>query len=264
MPTCFVIQPFDAGPFDKRYDDTVAPAIAAAGLDPYRVDRDPRVTIPIDQIEEGIRTSQACVADISSNNPNVWFELGYAFALGKPVVLFALDDPTRRFPFDIQHRHVVRYKTDSASDFETLRDEITTRLQAILAKEERLERAVQPTSIAEIEGLSQLELVALVSIAENIDTPASGVSTYTVRNDMERAGFTRVAVTLALGQLASKGFVSYQEERDWNDNSYVAYSLTDKGMNWLYQNQGHLVLRRDNPEPATPSPTFDDDDEVPF
>lgn len=42
MSTCFVIQPFDGGPFDKRYDDVIAPAIVAAGLEPYRVDRDPR------------------------------------------------------------------------------------------------------------------------------------------------------------------------------------------------------------------------------
>jgi len=260
MPTCFVIQPFDGGPFDKRYEDTVAPAIEAAGLEPYRVDRDLGATILIDQIEEGIRTAQACVADISTNNQNVWFELGYAIASGKPVVLLALDEPNRKFPFDIQHRPVVRYRTDSASDFDNLRDQITSRLKAILAKEEKLERVVQPTSIADVEGLSQHELVALVAIAENIDTPVSGVSAYTVRNDMERAGFTRVAVTLALGQLARKGFVTHHEERDWND-SYTAYSLTEHGINWLYQYQDLLVLRRDLPTPAPASRKDEEDDE---
>jgi len=232
-----VIQPFDRGPFDKRYEDTIAPAIAAAGLEPYRVDRDPGVVIPIDQIEEGIKTSQACVADITTDNPNVWFELGFAIALSKPVVLLAADDPDRRFPFDVQHRHIIRYLTDSASDFATLQAEITSRLVAILAKEERLERVVQPTSIAEVEGLSHHELVALVSIAENIDAPFSAVSAHTVRKDMERSGSTRVAVTLALGQLARKGFVTYKEERDWNE-LYTSYSLTDEGMNWLFQHQG--------------------------
>ena len=34
MPTCFVIQPFDKGPFDKRYDDVLDPAIRAALLEP--------------------------------------------------------------------------------------------------------------------------------------------------------------------------------------------------------------------------------------
>ena len=87
MGICFVIQPFDAGPFDKRYEDVFVPAIEDAGLEPYRVDRDPAATIPIQDIEEGIRRADSCLADISLSNPNVWFELGFAIAAGKPVVL---------------------------------------------------------------------------------------------------------------------------------------------------------------------------------
>ena len=33
MPTCFVIQPFDNGKYDKRYEDTFKPAIEAAELE---------------------------------------------------------------------------------------------------------------------------------------------------------------------------------------------------------------------------------------
>ncbi|MBU0719064.1 MAG: hypothetical protein KJ749_12505 [Planctomycetes bacterium] len=44
MGRCFVIQPFDdGGEFDKRYEDVFLPAIRDAGLEPYRVDRDPSV-----------------------------------------------------------------------------------------------------------------------------------------------------------------------------------------------------------------------------
>jgi nucleoside 2-deoxyribosyltransferase len=120
MPTCFVIQPFDGGAFDKRYEDIFVPAIEAAGLEPYRVDRDPSATIPIDEIEAGIRKADACLADISLSNPNVWFELGYAIASAKPVVLVCVDAPDRRFPFDIQHRAVIVYRTESARDFDGL------------------------------------------------------------------------------------------------------------------------------------------------
>jgi hypothetical protein len=81
MPICFVIQPFDGGPFDKRYEDIFVPAIEAAGLEPYRVDRDPAAMIPIDDIQVGIRKADACLADISSPNPNVWFGLGFASIL---------------------------------------------------------------------------------------------------------------------------------------------------------------------------------------
>ena len=55
MQTCFIIQPFDKGKFDKRFEDTFRPAIEEAGLEAYRVDQDPNVEIPIEAIEEGIR-----------------------------------------------------------------------------------------------------------------------------------------------------------------------------------------------------------------
>ena len=41
----------------------------------------------IDGIEKGIRDSVTCLADISESNQNVWYELGFAFATGTPVVM---------------------------------------------------------------------------------------------------------------------------------------------------------------------------------
>lgn len=98
MATCFVIQPFDKGPFDKRYEDVFAPAISAVGLEPYRVDRDPGASIPIEQIETGIRNSDVCLADITTDNPNVWFELGFAIASQKEVVLVCSEERKAGFP----------------------------------------------------------------------------------------------------------------------------------------------------------------------
>jgi nucleoside 2-deoxyribosyltransferase len=127
MPTCFVIQPFDGGPFDKRYEDTLAPAIRAAGIDPYRVDRDENAVIPIESIEEGIRRADVCLADITTDNPNVWLEVGFALASGKSVVLVCSHERVK-FPFDVQHRTIIRYKTEAKRDFETLADQVTKRL----------------------------------------------------------------------------------------------------------------------------------------
>jgi len=80
---CFVIQPFDSGgKFDKRFKDLLKPALAEAGLEVYRVDQDPSVDIPIKSIESQIQKATICLADITDNNPNVWYELGFAFALG--------------------------------------------------------------------------------------------------------------------------------------------------------------------------------------
>lgn len=44
------------------------------------------------------------------------------------------DERTGKFPFDIQHRHVITYKTSSKSDFETLEDIITRKINAYKSK----------------------------------------------------------------------------------------------------------------------------------
>ena len=86
METCFVIQPFDKGNFDDRYKDTFEPAIKEADLEPYRVDKDFSVRIPIDTIEENILIP---VLNYKINNNN--FEQGKAYKL-KNVIKHILRD----------------------------------------------------------------------------------------------------------------------------------------------------------------------------
>ena len=59
MPKCFVIHPFDDGKqYDKRYEDVFAPAIKDADLEPYRVDRDLSVSVPIDENDHIVARSK--------------------------------------------------------------------------------------------------------------------------------------------------------------------------------------------------------------
>jgi hypothetical protein len=82
------------------------------------VDNDPSASIPIQTIEEEITRSLACFAEISENNPNIWFELGYSIAREKPLCLVCSDSRTT-FPFDVQHRKIITYPAQSLpSDFE--------------------------------------------------------------------------------------------------------------------------------------------------
>lgn len=186
MPVCFVIQPFDFGKFDKRYADVYQPAIKAAGLEPYRVDRDPGVEVPIEAIEEGIRAATVCLADITTDNPNVWYELGFAFAVGRPVVMVCSKERPDKFPFDIQHRAIIPYRADSTSDFETLKNAVTERIKALLAKGATLKQIEEKEQVVNIEGLSQPELFVLAEIAGSIFMPHSGVAVYSGKNEVER------------------------------------------------------------------------------
>jgi hypothetical protein len=261
MPTCFVIQPFDAGKFDKRYEQVFKPAIVAAGLEPYRVDQDLRVDIPIDAIESGIREAAVCLADITTDNPNVWYELGYAFAVGKPVVMVCSKERDK-YPFDIQHRTVISYTADAPNDFSTLQDKITARLVAGLERGEVLRQIAEPERIAPVAGLSQHELMLLAVLAGEVGTPDGMASLWSVQQDTERAGLTKMGFTLAVRRLKAKSIVQQAMDSDNNGNLYPALSVTETGWDWIEANENRFVLRRPT-RIADPDVGISEDD-VPF
>ncbi|MDP3745227.1 MAG: hypothetical protein Q8Q76_12950 [Methylotenera sp.] len=242
------MQPFDGGVFDKRYEDIFALAIKDADLEPYRVDQDPKVSIPIQDIETGISDSRICFAEITLDNPNVWFELGFAIAKGKDVVIVCSAERTAKFPFDIQHRSVIRYDVASTSDFDKLKSQITSKIKAYLQKEETLPKLSELLATSnEIDGLEQHEIVCLAAIAENLDYPDSGISPYQIKNDMEKSGFTKIAATLAIKGLLEKRLISQVEIQEWNSEPYQGYKFTENGWGWVLKNQGKFLLKKINP-----------------
>lgn len=254
MATCFVMQPFDHGVFDQRYEDIIVPAIIDAGLDPYRVDQDPKVSIPIQDIEAGIREADICLAEITKDNPNVWFELGYAIACRKEVVLICSKERTTKFPFDIQHRTIISYPVGSPRDFKKLQCDITEKIRAYLVKAETLSTITEITKVTKFEGLEQHEVVCLAALSENIDHPKDNVSAYLIKRDMEASGFTKVASTIALTALLQKGFLEQDQIEDYEAGGYyTGYTLTDLGWKWILGNKDKFVLRVTKP-----------DDDIPF
>jgi len=167
MPTCFVIQPFDRGKFDKRFFDIYKPAIEAAGLSAYRVDEDPAVSVPIESIEKGIRDAAICLADITTDNPNVWYELGYAFSAARPVVMVCSNERTTKYPFDIQHRSIIPYCPESSSDFDELRTRLTAVLNAQVTSRVLLQDMAKSDPVATVEGLSYPEILVVGVLAGN-------------------------------------------------------------------------------------------------
>lgn len=246
MPTCFVIQPFDSGKFDKRFDDIYAPAIEATGLNAYRVDRDPGVEVPIEAIEEGIRNAAVCLADITTDNPNVWYELGFAFATGRPVIMVCSNERTHgKYPFDIQHRTVINYKPESSSDFDSLKSELSQRIKALLNKSEALRQIAESDQIAPTQGLTQSELMVLAILAGDTALPGASCTLHSLKEDSERSGLTPIGFSLAFRRLGAKKLVEISEEWDeYRDQTYSAARLTDLGWAWIENNESLFVLKK--------------------
>ena len=105
--SCFVMMSF-AGPIGSYYKTIYEPAIQKAGLRPLRADDDMFKTGKIvDQIWLGIHSAKVLVAELTGRNPNVFYELGLAHALQKPVVLVSSNEDD--VPFDVQHIRVIYY-----------------------------------------------------------------------------------------------------------------------------------------------------------
>ena len=242
---CFVIQPFDKDKFDKRFDDHIAPAIEKAGLKAYRVDRDPSVRVPIESIHLGIGEASICLADITTNNPNVWYELGYALASRKEVILVCSHERQDAFPFDVRHLNIIHYNTGSGRDFTKLEKDITTQITARLSERQSLQTIAQMSPLSEVEGLSPHETAALVVLMANPLTPESLVDPWAFKEDMERAGFTPVAVNLSLNALTRKNMVDIVDRDNGQGDSITAYKISPKGIDWLLNNQSNLSLRHD-------------------
>ena len=235
MPRCVVIQPFDSDEFDKRYKEVLEPAIRAAGLEPYRVDQDAGASVPIKEVLKQIKESDTCLAEISTNNPNVWFEFGYAFSYHQEeVVIICSKSRLDNLPFDVQHLRVIPYEKHSRSDFDELEKETTARLEAILEKRKQRPRGARP--LAPGGELLPSEAAALRVVAEHVDEPVGGIAPWDFHKKMARIGFSREDGNLALDSLPERGMLERFED-GWEEESFGAYRLTSEGASWLRENR---------------------------
>jgi len=99
-PFVFVVMPLSSD-FDDVYKLGIKPACEEAGAYAERVDEQIFEESILQRIYNQISKADVIVSDMTGRNPNVFYETGYAHALGKPVVLLTrtADD----IPFDLKH-----------------------------------------------------------------------------------------------------------------------------------------------------------------
>jgi len=132
MSTCFIIMPIttpehlipiysdDSDHFDHVLNHLFVPAIKKAKFTPIAPVAKGADLIQA-EIIKNIETSDLILCDISSLNPNVFFELGIRTALNRPVC-YVKDDKTPFIPFD---NSIVNHYTYRASLVPwTLNDEV--------------------------------------------------------------------------------------------------------------------------------------------
>ncbi|MGH8544147.1 MAG: hypothetical protein ACREX3_11070, partial [Gammaproteobacteria bacterium] len=88
------------------HSNGIAPAIAANGYKPYRVDSERHLDRIDAKIIAEIKTSRLLVADVTQQRQGVYYEAGYTQGLGLPVIWCVREDELGNVHFDTrQYSH---------------------------------------------------------------------------------------------------------------------------------------------------------------
>lgn len=144
IPLCFVLMPFgskrDPGGgsdinFDLIYENGIHPAIVNAGLKPIRADEERTGGIIHVAMYERLLLCEFAVADLTTANPNVFYELGIRHAL-RPYTTLPVFAGRQPIPFDVNFLSSLKYELGSDNSFgeveaAKLRDSLTFRLKEL-------------------------------------------------------------------------------------------------------------------------------------
>ncbi len=128
---CFVIMPYA-----EQFGDVYATIKRAVGsieeveVECLRLDEMKAAGRITDDLLRELNAAAVCVADLTGNNPNVMWEVGYAMALDKPVIFISQEGSTR--PFDIKDMRINEYERDSLES--TLEKRLTESFRATLSQ----------------------------------------------------------------------------------------------------------------------------------
>jgi hypothetical protein len=125
-PRAFVAMEYRE-PFDTFYREVIKPQ-AGRTYDVVRMDEKAGAGVIFQDMEREIAQSEIVIAEITPANPNVFYELGYAQALGKPTILLAQRGGT--LPFDIRSFRVVYYD-DTIGGKTRVEQDLARHLEAI-------------------------------------------------------------------------------------------------------------------------------------
>jgi len=108
VPDLFVVMPFEES-LQFIYEDHIRKVAASHDLTVARGDDLFGTNLVASDVWNAINACRIVIADCTGRNGNVFYEIGIAHTIGKPVILISqsMDD----IPFDIQHHRALVYQT---------------------------------------------------------------------------------------------------------------------------------------------------------
>jgi hypothetical protein len=157
--TCFVISPIgDKGSTTrKRSDDlleyVINPVLKVFDLESIRADKMSSPCMITTQIIRHILEDRLVIADLTDQNPNVYYELALRHAFRKPVI--QLIEEGQKLPFDVMGIRTLVYNLKEPKAFRDLEKDLKEAISTCLMEGGKIESPV--TIAAKIEDLIKSE-----------------------------------------------------------------------------------------------------------
>ncbi len=152
-PFCFVIMPFGRKPdpgggphidFDQIYEHAIKPAVEDAGLEPVRADEERTGGIIHKPMFERLMLCDFAVADLTTANANVFYELGVRHT-ARPHTTLTIFAEKQPIPFDVKFLRSLPYSLGERNAFS---EDNAKALRADLAERLRILRETASSSAA--------------------------------------------------------------------------------------------------------------------
>ena len=213
MTNCFVIMPFRPElsffyrSVKKHIEDAFPNVTVARGDDQI-------LTTPIlNKIMDFIRQADFVIADITGRNPNVFYELGMAHALEKPVVLIT-SDAVEEAPTDVRSFEFVSYsKLDPDKFLEALDKALRSQLGSPFA-------SLYPEALSRFKEFRDAKNRAALEPATETEF-STALSTLRGRGWQLPRGDRRRAESLVRRMLGAEPEIELLNDlKDWLDESF--------------------------------------------
>lgn len=127
-PKAFVVMQF-SDQFNALYDDVIRPTCEKFGFEVVRADDIYKSGLIIQDIVRSIQESSFVIADITPDNPNVFYEVGYAHGIGKTTILLS-DRRRDKLPFDVSGFRTLFYD-NTIGGKKAVEDSLTKHLESL-------------------------------------------------------------------------------------------------------------------------------------
>ena len=180
---CFVISPIgDEETATRKWADQtikhlIRPAVEPHGLEVKRADEEDRAGIITTHIIQRLVNADLVIADLTSRNPNVFYELAVRHVTRKPLIQIIRAE--EEIPFDVQAMRTVKFELSDPDALEVARDALNRQVAAVMDEDELetpISQAMGQLLALESGDPKQVEIAELATAVQALTAEVRGRS----------------------------------------------------------------------------------------